>query len=355
MIAWLSAYGLFLAKALTIVAAVLVVMAGAGAASQRMRSREGGAIEVSKLNDRYDAMRDALRRASLDPKQYRSVAKQERKLAQRERKFKRSRVKERAGDAGGVAKVFVLDFDGDIRANAVDALREEVSAVLTLAKPEDSVLLRLESPGGMVHGYGLAAAQLARLRDRGLRLVVCVDKVAASGGYMMACMASELVAAPFAMLGSIGVLAQIPNLHRLLQRHDIDYEVLTAGQYKRTLTVLGRNTEEGRRKFNEELEDIHALFKEHVSAWRPALDMATVATGETWFGTRALGLGLADRLGTSDQWLQEAADAGQMLLEVSYCERKPISERLGAVLEAAVSRGVQRALERLESPGEWLR
>ena len=303
MIAWLSEYGLFLAKALTVVAGVLVVIAGAVAASQRMRSREGGAIEVSKLNERYDAMRDALRRASLDSKHYRKLTKQERKA-------RRTREKERAGDAADVVKVFVLDFNGDIRAHAVDALREEVSAVLTLAKPEDTVLLRLESPGGMVHGYGLAAAQLARLRDRGLRLVVCVDKVAASGGYMMACMASELVAAPFAMLGSIGVLAQVPNLHRLLQRHDIDYEVLTAGQYKRTLTVLGRNTEEGRRKFNEELEDVHALFKEHVSAWRPVLDMATVATGETWFGTRALALRLADRLGTSDQWLQDAADAG---------------------------------------------
>lgn len=348
MIAWLSEYGLFLAKAVTVVAAVLIVIAAAVAASQRMRSREGGTIEVSKLNERYDAMRDALRRASLEPKRYRKLAKQERKSRSR-------REKERSGSAADVPKVFVLDFDGDIRARAVDALREEVSAVLTLAKPEDSVLLRLESPGGVVHGYGLAAAQLARLRDRGLRLVVCVDKVAASGGYMMACMASELVAAPFAMLGSIGVLAQVPNLHRLLQRHDIDYEVLTAGQYKRTLTVLGRNTEEGRRKFNEELEDIHALFKEHVSTWRPALDMAAVATGETWFGTRALGLRLADRLGTSDQWLQDAADAGQMLLEVSYSERKPISERIGSVLEAAVSRGVQRALERLESPGEWLR
>jgi serine protease SohB len=225
--------------------------------------------------------------------------------------------------------------------------------VLTLAQAEDTVLLRLESPGGLVHGYGLAAAQLERLRARGLRLVVSVDKVAASGGYMMACVASEVIAAPFAVLGSIGVLAQLPNLNRLLRKHDIDYEVITAGQFKRTLTLFGRNTEEGRRKFREDLEETHELFKEHVARWRPALDLAVIATGETWFGNRALGLGLVDRLGTSDEWLQDAADAGTVLLEVSYTERKRIVDRVGDLLEAAVTRGVGRALDELRSPGPW--
>ena len=345
MIDWLAEYGMFLAQALTVVASLLVVVAGVAVAGQRLRPQEGGQIEVRRLNERYEAMRDALRSASLDPKAYRKLRKRESK--------EKARAAKAAGEEPSAPRVFVLDFDGDLRAEAVEALREEVSAVLTLARAEDTVLLRLESPGGVVHGYGLAAAQLERLRARGLKLVVSVDKVAASGGYMMACVASEVIAAPFAVLGSIGVLAQIPNLNRLLRKHDIDYEVITAGQFKRTLTLFGRNTEEGRRKFREDIEETHELFKEHVARWRPALDLAVIATGETWYGNRALGLGLVDRLGTSDQWLQDAADARTVLLGVSYIERKRIVDRMGDLLEAAVSRGVGRALDELRSPGPW--
>nr|MBP7911763.1 protease SohB [Pseudomonadales bacterium] len=218
----------------------------------------------------------------------------------------------------------------------------------------DRVVVRLESGGGMVHSYGLAAAQLARVRERGIPLTVCVDKVAASGGYLMACVAERVVAAPFAMLGSIGVVAQIPNFHRLLQKHDIDYEMVTAGQYKRTLTLFGHNTDAAREKFTEELEDTHALFKEFVSRYRPALDMQAVATGEAWFGERALALGLVDALGTSDALLQEAARASDVL-EIRYVERKGLGERLGLTIEGAVERGVARAAEQLDGRGNWLR
>ncbi len=345
MIDWLADYGMFLAQAVTVVAAMLVVIAGVAVAGQRLRPPEGGQIEVRRLNERYEAMRDALRGAGLEPKVYRKLRRQEKK--------DKARTAKAGADHDEERRAFVLDFDGDLRADAVEALREEVSAVLTFARAGDSVLLRLESPGGVVHGYGLAAAQLERLRGRDLTLVICVDKVAASGGYMMACVASELIAAPFAVLGSVGVLAQLPNLNRLLRKHDIDYEVITAGQFKRTLTVFGRNTEEGRRKFREELEETHDLFKAHVARWRPALDLDRIATGETWYGSRALEVGLVDRLGTSDQWLQEAAEAGTVLLEVNYIERKRFGERVGDFLATAVSRGVGRALEELRSPGPW--
>jgi serine protease SohB len=141
----------------------------------------------------------------------------------------------------------VLDFKGSMDAHEVGALREEITAVLTLVKPEDQVVLRLESPGGVVHGYGLAASQLQRLRDKQVPLTVAVDKVAASGGYMMACVADKIVAAPFSIIGSIGVVAQIPNFNRFLKSKEIDIELHTAGQFKRTLTLLGENTEEGGR------------------------------------------------------------------------------------------------------------
>lgn len=344
MLHFIADYGLFLAKVLTVALGILLVAGGLMALAARSRRPDEGHIEVRKLNERFEAMRDALREATLDTKALKRLHREERK----------AKKKESRPAAGDRPRVFVLDFEGDVRAQAVAALREEVSAILTSAATGDRVLLRLESAGGTVHGYGLAAAQLERLRARGLELVIAVDKVAASGGYMMACVASRLIAAPFAILGSIGVVAQVPNFHRLLRRHDIDYELLTAGRYKRTLTVFGRNTEEGRQKFAEELEETHTLFRDYVSRWRPAMDMQLLATGETWHGTQALPLGLVDGIGTSDQWLQEAADTAD-LLALRFVERKTLARRLGVAVEEALARGVGRALERLDDPGERLR
>src|SRR5690606_11055820 len=199
-------------------------------------------------------------------------------------------------------RVFVLDFDGDIKASATDNLRHEVTALLSLASAEDEVVLRLESGGGMVHGYGLAASQLARIRQAGVPLTVCVDKVAASGGYMMACIGDKVLSAPIAILGSIGMVAQLPNVHRLLKKHDIDFEVLTAGEYKRTLTVFGENTEKGREKFQEDLETTHELFKNFVGRYRPQLSIDEIATGEVWLGVSALNKHLVDELKTSDEY-----------------------------------------------------
>jgi len=201
-------------------------------------------------------------------------------------------------------KIYVLDFKGDMAASAVESLREEITLILSTAKAgRDRVVVRLESPGGMVHGYGLAAAQLVRLRDAGFHLTICVDKVAASGGYMMACIANEIISAPFAIVGSIGVVAQVPNFNRLLKDNKIDFELYTAGQYKRTVTMFGENTEEGKAKFEEELQQTHALFKHFVEKYRPQLNVEKVATGEHWYGRDALDLNLVDKLQTSDEYL----------------------------------------------------
>lgn len=201
-------------------------------------------------------------------------------------------------------KIYVLDFKGDTAASAVESLREEITLILATAKAgRDRVVVRLESPGGMVHGYGLAAAQLVRLRDAGFNLTICVDKVAASGGYMMACIANEIVSAPFAVVGSIGVVAQVPNFNRLLKDKHIDFELYTAGEFKRTVTMFGENTAEGKAKFEEELQQTHELFKHFVEKYRPQLNVEKVATGEHWYGKDALELNLVDKLQTSDEYL----------------------------------------------------
>ena len=330
MVDFLSNYGLFLAKALTIVGAIVLIVAAIGAvAGRNKRDSSEGYIDVHHLNETLDDMEDALKEAILDKDVYKQQLKAEQKKDKQEAKARKKALKKGAPAEPEEERkrIFVLDFDGDIKASELEPLREEITAVLTMATEQDEVVVRLESPGGMVHSYGLASSQLERIKRQGVPLTVCVDKVAASGGYMMACLADKIVAAPFAILGSIGVVAQLPNFHRLLKKHDIDYEVLTAGEYKRTLTVLGENTEKGRQKFIEELEDTHSLFKEFVAEFRPQVDLEKVATGEVWFGRRALDVNLVDEISTSDEYLMDACQDADVYM-IRYEFKKTLQERI---------------------------
>lgn len=339
-------YGLFLAKAVTIVAAIIVVLGAMAALMMRGKQRNlEGHIEIKHLNDRLREMRENLQQTLLDKHALKQLAKAEKMEAKAQAKAAKQ-----AGSADGAETarkpaVFVLNFAGDIRAHAVHHMREEITAILSVAGPRDQVVVRLESSGGMVHAYGLGASQLQRVKDKGIRLTACVDKVAASGGYMMACVADRILSAPFAVLGSIGVVAQLPNFHRLLKKHDIDYEMLTAGEYKRTLTVFGENTDKDRAKVKQDLEEIHDLFKSFVRENRPAVDIDRVATGEVWYGRQALDKHLVDELKTSDAFLMELCD-GAEVYEVKYVEKKPLQERLGLNLEAALERVLKRWFDR---------
>jgi serine protease SohB len=248
-------------------------------------------------------------------------------LKQAIKKLKLQHKENKSDNKNDKKNIFVLNFKGDIRASEVESLREEITSILTVAKTTDEVVLVLESSGGTVHGYGLAASQLKRIRDRGIPLTVAVDKVAASGGYMMACVANKIVAAPFAVIGSVGVLAQLPNFHRLMKKHDIDYEQLSAGEYKRTLTLFGENDDKDREKFQQEIEDTHELFKEFIKDNRGAVDIEKIATGEHWYGKRALDLQLVDELITSDDYLYTAA-TGANIYEITQIRKKAVSEKL---------------------------
>ena len=293
-------YLLFAAKLATIVALLVlpVVLVLVVAARNARRQPDAVTIEVHKLNDSLLEKRITLEAALLSPSEF----KKRLKAAKSARK-----ARTRAPAADSAPRSFVVNFDGDLRASAVASLREEITAILAVARPMDEIIVVLESGGGTMHGYGLAASQLRRVRDQGIRLCVVVDRIAASGGYMMACVADELVAAPFAIIGSIGVVAQLPNFNRLLKKHDIDFEQMTAGEFKRTLTLFGENTDRDREKFQSTIDDAHALFKDFIAAQRPGLALDRVATGEWWFATRALELGLIDRLATSDDVIGAAA------------------------------------------------
>ena len=324
MIEFFAEYGLFLLKALTIVGAIIIVVGTVAAAGRKVSMQEG--LEIEHLNKKYQSMASALKQAVLKKADWKAEAKQDKEKAKADAKSDEKR-----------PRSYVIDFKGDLKATAVASLREEISAILEVAGPDDQVIVRLENHGGIVHEHGLAASQLARVRDQDIELLVSVDKVAASGGYLMACVANKIVAAPFAILGSIGVIAQLPNFNRMLDEHGIDFEMITAGKYKRNVTIFGKNTDEDRAKLKEELEDVHSLFKAAVGKYRPELDLDKVATGEHWYGTTALELGLADEIKTSDELLMELV-ADRDLYQLAYRIKQPLQKRLMANIDSTLEK-----------------
>ena len=342
----LSEYGLFLAKIATVVIAIAVIAVLIVNLTQRKRQR--GELRITRLSEQYKEMQEDMSLALLDGHQQKQWHKAQKKKLKLEAKAAKAKAKQHHQETTK-PRVYVLDFKGSMDAHEVTSLREEVTAVLAVAKPQDQVVLRLESPGGVVHGYGLAASQLQRLREKQIPLTVAVDKVAASGGYMMACVADKIVAAPFAILGSIGVVAQIPNFNRFLKNKEIDIELHTAGQYKRTLTLLGENTEEGRQKFREDLNETHHLFKDFVKRMRPSLDIEQVATGEHWYGLQAQEKGLVDEVGTSDDLLLSLME-GRELVGVRYTQRKRMLDRFTNSAAESADRLLLRWLQRGQKP-----
>ncbi|HEX8593990.1 MAG TPA: protease SohB [Pseudomonas sp.] len=338
---FLADYASFLAKTVTLVIAIVVVLVAIASMRGKGRRRSAGQLQVTKLNDFYKGLRERLEQSLLDKERVKALRKAQVKALKKEKKL-----------AEPKPRVYVMDFDGDIKASATESMRHEITALLTLATDKDEVVLRLESGGGMVHSYGLASSQLARIRQAGIPLTICIDKVAASGGYMMACIGNKIISAPFAILGSIGVVAQLPNVNRLLKKHDIDFEVLTAGEYKRTLTVFGENTEKGREKFQEDLDITHDLFKNFVARYRPQLAIDEVATGEIWLGMAALDNQLVDELKTSDEYLSERAKTAEVF-HLHYVQRKSLQERVGLAATGSVDRLLLSWWSRLTQQRFW--
>ncbi|WP_119395516.1 protease SohB [Salinibius halmophilus] len=305
-------YGIFVLKLVTVVLIIGLALLMIAGARQGAKQDKGGKLVVKKLNEKYEAYADALDHMRLDKKAYKARVKQQKKDAKQQ-------------DNKDV--VYVLSFEGDMEASQVDALREEVTALLTTVQAGDEVVIKLNSPGGVVNGYGLAASQIQRLRDAGVKVTVAIDQVAASGGYMMAAAASHICAAPFAFVGSIGVVAQMPNFHRFLQERKIDVELITAGKNKRTLTMFGENTDEARDKFKQDITSIHDQFKAHVAKGRRSVEIDTVADGDYWTAQEAFDKKLVDRLITSDQLLQELS-ASKSLISLSYKRRVPLAQQV---------------------------
>ncbi|GEB70242.1 protease SohB [Pseudoalteromonas carrageenovora] len=322
---FLYEYGLFFAKTVTFVIAIAVVLMLIVASAVKPKSKKGE-IEIEDVSEKLNELKESFLHNTLSKKELKAHQKQ---LKAQSKKSVSDEPKPR---------LYVVDFTGSMDAHEVESLREEVTAIISIADPKtDKVLVRLESGGGVVHGYGLAASQLQRIKSAGIPLSVAIDKVAASGGYMMACVADEILAAPFAIVGSIGVIAQIPNFNKILKKNDVDFEQITAGEFKRTLTLFGENTDKAREKFRDEIEETHGLFKTFVSTQRPSLNIDLVATGEHWFATQAIDKGLIDVIKTSDDALLEQQSERQ-IYKVKYKVKKGLSDKLALGLSSGVNK-----------------
>ncbi|MDP0587724.1 MAG: protease SohB [Candidatus Endonucleobacter bathymodioli] len=321
-------FALFLAKTITLIGGLLLLISAVALLGQKTKKMYKGHLEVTQLNDHFHEMTETLQNVLLDKDTLKALSKQEKKEKKNLKKTKKDPEKVKP-------KVFVIDFNGDIKASGVKSLKEEITAILTIAGKEDEVIVRLESAGGMVHAYGLASSQLCRIRSKGVPLTVTVDKVAASGGYMMACTADKILSAPFAVIGSIGVIAQLPNFNKILKKHDIDLEIHTAGEFKRTLTVFGENTEKDREKFKQDIEDVHDLFKHFIKEYREKVDIEKTATGEVWYGKKAVEMQLVDEIMTSDEYIcQKAKEAD--VVHVAYVVKKSVAEKLGVAANVVI-------------------
>ena len=344
---YLIQYGMFFAKVATIVVAIIIVLGAiVSSGSRQKKADKKGSIRVTPLNDHFDEMRERLRESVLDKDQLKKIHKQEKKAAKAEHKRAREKEKQKTkegseADSRAVddrkKRSYVLNFKGDLAAEAVTALREEITAILTLAEKADEVILKLESPGGMVHAYGLASSQLLRIKNAGIPLTICVDKVAASGGYMMACLADKLVSAPFAIIGSIGVLVQVPNFHRVLKKNDVDYEIISAGEFKRTMTIFGEITKKGKAKVQEDVETIHGIFKQWVKDHRPSVDIDKISTGETWVGMQAKERYMVDEIKTSDECILTACETADVF-ELEFELKKSIQDKLSSAIPGIVEK-----------------
>lgn len=315
---FLADYGLFLMKWLSLVVGILVLLVSMMALASRGKTKKQGFLSIELLNGQYEQFTDTILAATGD-KAHIKISKKARKKTHQHQTESRKRL-------------YVIYFDGDMRASAVSSLRQEVTAVLLAADPQhDEVLVCLESGGGLAHAYGLAASQLMRIKAARIRLTVAVDKVAASGGYMMACVADRIIAAPFAIVGSIGAVIQVPNFYDFLKHNHIHVEQITAGEYKRTLSMLGKNTDKGREKVQDEIDEMHTLFKNHIAQYRPQVPMDQVATGEHWYGIQARDLRLIDELCTSDDFLLQKSKDSQVFV-VAYHLKKNWSQKLSHTL-----------------------
>jgi protease-4 len=216
----------------------------------------------------------------------------------------------RRGGEGGQAifgpRVAIVELEGVIA--EVDDLVREVKSHRENPQVK-AVVMRINSPGGVVGPTQELHQALLRVREAGKPVVASLGSVAASGGYYTAVAADRIYANPGTLTGSIGVIMQMANLQDLFKKVGVDYVVVKAGQYKDLGNVSRQMTPEERRVLQGLLDNVHAQFIDAVAEGRK-LDRAEVvkfADGRVFSGVQARDLKMVDTLGSLEDAVNEAA------------------------------------------------
>ncbi len=256
-----------------------------------------------------------------------------------------------AGLPGPPPRLAVLRFQGlrDLNASGDQRLSEAIDEVLVNRDHFEEAVVIIDSPGGTTHGYGHAYALLERLSASGLKVTACIDRIGASGGYLMALPADRILAGPFAIVGSVGVVAGIPNVKRLLEEKGVSYRLFVAGDKKRVVHFADDDGPEVREYMDEKLAGIHTQFLQAVEKHRgDRVKLDEVRSGDHWSAEESVekGLGLVDELQTSAEYLLERnREVALVMIE----RRVDITERFAGYLAARLSARVASLFTR------WLR
>ncbi|CAB3976441.1 protease SohB [Candidatus Azoamicus ciliaticola] len=304
----LTDYTIFFLKIITIIILLLLTII---TCLIIIKNKDNKYIEIKNINKKYITLKKMFLSEILKKTEKKNIIKN----INKEEKIIKTK------------NLFILNFNGDINASDINNLKDILSILILNKKYVDEVLIKLTSNGGIVTNYGLAATQLKRLKNENINLTISIDTIAASGGYMMACVANKIIASHFSIIGSIGVLGIIPNINKMLNKNNIEIEYHTSGKYKKTLSVIGENTEIGRKKFIESLENTHFLFKNFVKENRSQINIDEIATGEYWYGIDALKLNLIDKIQTSDEYIMENLN-NTKIYEIKLNEKTNIKNKI---------------------------
>jgi protease-4 len=254
--------------------------------------------------------------------------------------------------------IAVIHLEGTIQGGTgLGATPEYILDQLDKALADDNVkaiLLRIDSPGGTVAASQEIALAVKRASEK-KPVVVSVGDICASGGYMVASQADEIIASPGSSVGSIGVIMEVANVEELLNKVGISFTTLTTGAYKDAGSPYRSLTETETAMLNEQLTVIYDQFITDVAEGRdlPETKVRELATGWVWLGSEALDLGLVDSLGNYNDAVKRTAELGGIKGEpniVSYEYVDPLSGLWSTLLGAKAEQLDAETLRRIGLP-----
>ncbi|WP_343192796.1 S49 family peptidase [Buchnera aphidicola (Taiwanaphis decaspermi)] len=223
------------------------------------------------------------------------------------------------------SNLYILDYNDKIKKNKIKKLREEISSIILVAKKNDEVLLRLENTSDIVYEYGLVIAQLQRLRKKGIKLIISIDKIVSNGGYIIACVADHISASPFSIIGPINIVVNIPNIDKYTQTSNLNNQLNDCNTFTK-LTLIKNNTKIYVNKIFNKLDIKKYIRNSFIKDMRPSLNLNKIFNQNYWIGENAINEKLIDSINTSDDILFSKKDTHN-LLKIKYVYKSNIVEK----------------------------